>query len=116
VAFIGWAFLTRPMLWATIEQLPVQEGVRGGTSLGTFAATIRWRLSVELFRMQRLGRWFKGFFGAGQPRVRDDNLPFTAEEFRRLISSGKSEDMRILARGLAQKSTRHASNEKASIQ
>jgi hypothetical protein len=60
--------------------------------------------------MQRLGRWFKGFFGAGRPRVRDENLPFTADEFRRLIGSG------ILARGLAQKSTRSASNEKASIQ
>jgi hypothetical protein len=66
--------------------------------------------------MQRLGRWFKGFFGAGRPRIRDDNLPFTAEEFGRLIGSRRSEDMRILARGLAQKSTRRASNEKASIQ
>jgi hypothetical protein len=66
--------------------------------------------------MQWLGRWFIEFFGAGQPRVRDENLPFTAEEFGRLIGSGRSEDMRILARGLAQKSTRSASNEKASIQ
>jgi hypothetical protein len=66
--------------------------------------------------MQRLGRWFKDFCGAGQPRVRDDNLPFTSEEFGRLIGSGRSEDMRILARVLAQKSTRRASNEKASIQ
>jgi hypothetical protein len=66
--------------------------------------------------MQRLGRWFKGFFGAGRPRVRDDNLPFTADEFGRLIASGRSDDMRILARGLVQKSTRSASNEKASIQ
>jgi hypothetical protein len=66
--------------------------------------------------MQRLGRWFKEFFGAGKPRVRDENLPFTTEEFGRLIGSGRSEDMRILARGLAQKSRRRASNEKASIQ
>lgn len=66
--------------------------------------------------MQRLGRWFKEFFGAGGPRVRDENLPFTAEEFGRLIGSGRSEDMRILARGLAQKSMCSASNEKASIQ
>jgi hypothetical protein len=66
--------------------------------------------------MQRFGRWFKEFFGADRPRVRDENLPFTAEEFGRLIGSGRPEDMRILARGLAQKSTRGASNEKASIQ
>jgi hypothetical protein len=66
--------------------------------------------------MRRLGRWFKEFFGASRPRVRDENLPFTAEEFGRLIGSRRSEDMRILARGLAQKSTRRASNEKASIQ
>ena len=66
--------------------------------------------------MQRLGRWFREFFSAAQPRVHDGNLPFTAEEFGRLIGSGRSEDMRILARGLAQKSTRSASNEKASMQ
>ena len=66
--------------------------------------------------MLRLGRWFKAFFGARGPRVSDENLPFTAEEFGRLIGSGRSEDMRILARGLAQKSTRSASNEKASMQ
>jgi hypothetical protein len=66
--------------------------------------------------MQRLGHWFKGFFDAGRLRVRDESLPFTAEEFGRLIGSGRSEDMRILARVLAQKSTRSASNEKASIQ
>jgi hypothetical protein len=66
--------------------------------------------------MQRLGRWFKALFGAGQPRVHDGNLPFTAEEFGRLIRSGRSEDMRILARGLAQKSTGRASSEKAAIQ
>ena len=66
--------------------------------------------------MQRLGRWFKAVFGAGGPRVRDEDLPFTAEEFGRLIGSRRSEDMRMLARGLAQKSTRRASNAKASIQ
>jgi hypothetical protein len=30
-----------------------------------------------------------------------DGLPFTAEEFARLISSGKSEDMKTLADGLS---------------
>jgi hypothetical protein len=56
--------------------------------------------------MQRLGRWFKEFFGAGRPRVSDENLSFTAEEFGRLIGSGRSEDMTILARGFARKSNR----------
>jgi hypothetical protein len=65
--------------------------------------------------MQRLGRWFKEFFGAGRPHVRDENLPFTAEEFGRLIGSGRSDDMKSLARGLARKSG-GVSNEKASIQ
>jgi hypothetical protein len=71
---------------------------------------------VEIIRMQRLGRWFKDFFGGGQPRVGDEDLPFTAEEFARLIGSGRSEDMRILAGGLARKSPGRALNESASIQ
>jgi hypothetical protein len=66
--------------------------------------------------MQRLGRWFKEFFGAGGPNVLDESMPFTDEEFGRLIGSGRSEDMRILAGGLARKSTGSAPNEKASIQ
>jgi hypothetical protein len=61
--------------------------------------------------MHRLGRWFRELFGSGRPRVRDENLPFTAEEFARLIGSNRSEDMRILARGLARKSPNRASNE-----
>jgi len=65
--------------------------------------------------MLRLGRWFKAFFGTRGPRVHDENLPFTAEEFGRLIGSGRSEEMRILAGVLAQRSTRSSSNEKASI-
>ena len=65
--------------------------------------------------MKRLGRWFKEFFGAGRLDVLDEDMPFTAEEFGRLIGSGRSEDMRILASGLARKSTGNSSNEKASI-
>jgi hypothetical protein len=64
--------------------------------------------------MRRLGRWFKGFFGSGRPPVLDDELPFTPEEFARLIGSGRSEDMRILACGLAQESTSLSLRQKAS--
>jgi hypothetical protein len=52
--------------------------------------------------MQRLGRCFKEFFGAGGPNVLDESMPFTDEEFGRLIGSGRSEDMRILARPCAE--------------
>jgi hypothetical protein len=65
--------------------------------------------------MRRLERWFREFFGSDRLGVRNDSLPFTDEEFARLIGSGRSEDMRILARGLAQKSIGRASKEKASI-
>ena len=65
--------------------------------------------------MKRLGRWFKEFFGAGRLDVLDEDMPFTAEEFGRLIGSGRSEDIRILASVLARKSTGSSSNEKASI-
>jgi len=39
----------------------------------------------------------------GKPvrRPHKDGLPFSAEEFARLISSGTSEDMRALAEGLS---------------
>jgi hypothetical protein len=65
--------------------------------------------------MRRLRRWFKELFSSGRPRVSNDSLPFTAEEFRRLIASGRSEDMRILASGLAQGSTDRSSRENASL-
>lgn len=51
--------------------------------------------------MKRLARWFKTFFRRGSRPVSDDDLPFTNEEFARLIASGRSEDMKILARGLS---------------
>jgi hypothetical protein len=51
--------------------------------------------------MKRLARWFRTFFRRGSRPVSDDDLPFTNEEFARLIASGKSEDMKILARGLS---------------
>jgi hypothetical protein len=55
--------------------------------------------------MKRLGRWFKEFFGAGRLDVLDEDMPFTAEEFGRLIEASV----------LARKSTGSSSNEKASI-
>ena len=51
--------------------------------------------------MKRLTRWFSTFFHRKQRPVSDDDLPFTSEEFARLIASGRSEDMKILARGLS---------------
>ncbi|RXH35663.1 MULTISPECIES: hypothetical protein [Bradyrhizobium] len=53
--------------------------------------------------MRRLASLVRRFFG---PRMRrpidgDPNLPFTPEEFGRLISSGRREDMKLLADGLA---------------
>ena len=53
--------------------------------------------------MRRLASLVRWFFG---PRMRhpiddDPNLPFTPEEFSRLIRSGKREDMKLLAEGLA---------------
>jgi len=53
--------------------------------------------------MRRLASLVRRFFG---PRLRhpiddDPTLPFTADEFGRLIRSGKREDMKLLADGLA---------------
>ena len=53
--------------------------------------------------MRRLASLVRRFFG---PRVRrpiddDPSLPFTPEEFGRLIRSGRREDMKLLAEGLA---------------
>lgn len=57
--------------------------------------------------MRRLASLFRRYFG---PRVRrpiddDPNLPFNPEEFGRLIRSGRREDMKLLADGLAGRST-----------
>ncbi|EJN13819.1 hypothetical protein PMI42_02624 [Bradyrhizobium sp. YR681] len=53
--------------------------------------------------MRRLASLVRRFFG---PRVRrpindDPSLPFSPEEFGRLIRSGSREDMKRLAEGLA---------------
>ncbi|AWM00977.1 hypothetical protein [Bradyrhizobium amphicarpaeae] len=53
--------------------------------------------------MRRLTSLVRRFFG---PRMRrpvdaDPSLPFTPEEFGRLIRSGRHEDMKLLAEGLA---------------
>lgn len=55
----------------------------------------------EIPKMWRLALWLRHFFGKPVRHPRDDSLPFSAEEFARLISSGKSEDMRTLAQGLS---------------
>ena len=51
--------------------------------------------------MRRLALWLRHFFGRPVRHSQGDNVPFTPEEFARLISSGKSEDMKILAEGLS---------------
>jgi hypothetical protein len=53
--------------------------------------------------MRRLASLVRRLFG---PRLRrpiddDPSLPFTPEEFSRLVRSGKREDMKLLAEGLA---------------
>ena len=53
--------------------------------------------------MRRLASLVRRFFG---PRPRypiddDPTLPFTADELGKLIRSGKREDMKLLAEGLA---------------
>jgi hypothetical protein len=53
--------------------------------------------------MRRLASLVRRLFG---PRLRhpiddDPSLPFTSDEFSRLIRSGKREDMKRLAEGLA---------------
>lgn len=58
--------------------------------------------------MRRLASLVRRFFGPRMRRPIDDDpsLPFTPEEFGRLIRSGKREDMRVLAEGLACRSIR----------
>ena len=51
--------------------------------------------------MSRLALWLRHVFGKPIRRAQDDGLPFSADEFARLISSGKSEDMKTLANGLS---------------
>ncbi|OKO91232.1 hypothetical protein AC629_03215 [Bradyrhizobium sp. NAS80.1] len=59
--------------------------------------------------MRRLASLVRRFFG---PRVRrpiddDPSLPFTPDEFGKLIRSGRHEDMKRLAEGLACRSIPH---------
>jgi hypothetical protein len=51
--------------------------------------------------MRRLTLWLRHFFGKPVRHSLGNDLPFSAEEFARLISSGKSEDMKTLADGLS---------------
>nr|QDP25829.1 hypothetical protein FNV92_28270 [Bradyrhizobium cosmicum] len=59
--------------------------------------------------MRRLASLVRRLFG---PRLRhtidnDPSLPFTPEEFGRLVRSGRREDMKLLAEGLACRSMPH---------
>ena len=58
--------------------------------------------------MRRLFLRLKQVFRDRARNARQDKLPFTAEEFGRLILSGKSEDMKILAHGLSRQLSRDA--------
>jgi hypothetical protein len=65
--------------------------------------------------MRRLASLVRRFFG---PRVRrpiddDPSLPFTPDEFGRLIRSGRHEDMKRLAEGLAGRSIPHRAKYRA---
>ncbi|MGA7810162.1 hypothetical protein [Bradyrhizobium sp.] len=51
--------------------------------------------------MRRLTVWLRRFFSSGMRESSDAPLPFTPEEFGRLIASGKSQDMKRLAEGLS---------------
>lgn len=53
--------------------------------------------------MRRLASLVRWFFGPRMRRPIDDDpsLPFTSEEFGRLLRSGRREDMKQLAEGLA---------------
>jgi hypothetical protein len=51
--------------------------------------------------MRRLALWLRHFFGKPVRHSQGDNLPFSSDEFARLISSGKPEDMKTLAKGLS---------------
>ena len=59
--------------------------------------------------MRRLASLVRRFFGPRMRRPVDDDpsLPFSPEEFSRLIRSGRREDMKLLAEGLASRSIPH---------
>ncbi|TYO65025.1 hypothetical protein FXV83_18730 [Bradyrhizobium hipponense] len=65
--------------------------------------------------MRRLASLVRRFFGPRTRRPIDDDpsLPFTAEEFGQLIRSGKREDMKHLAEGLACRSVRPRAGHRA---
>ena len=65
--------------------------------------------------MRRLASLVRWFFGPQKRRPVDDDpsLPFTCEEFGRLIRSGKREDMKRLTEGLACQSGPHRAKYRA---
>jgi hypothetical protein len=52
--------------------------------------------------MRRLTAWLKRLFVRSKREVGRESLPFTTEEFARLLSSGRPEDMKLLAKRLSQ--------------
>ncbi len=65
--------------------------------------------------MRRLSGWLKQILRLRKRVVQHDNLPFSAEEFARLISSGKSEDMKVLAQGLSRSTLPRGERERARL-
>lgn len=65
--------------------------------------------------MWRLASLVRRLFGPRMRRPIDDDpsLPFTSEELGRLIRSGKHEDMKLLADGLACRSIPHRARYRA---
>ncbi|MCK1420882.1 hypothetical protein IVB14_14275 [Bradyrhizobium sp. 180] len=65
--------------------------------------------------MRRLASLVRRLFGPRMRRPIDDDpsLPFTSEELGRLIRSGKHEDMKLLADGLACRSIPHRARYRA---
>jgi hypothetical protein len=78
-----------------------KAGCKFCSGIGNFPQRSRFVSGREIPHMRRLALWLRHFFGKPIRPSRDDDLPFTAEDFARLISSGKSEDMKTLAEGLS---------------
>jgi hypothetical protein len=65
--------------------------------------------------MRRLSGWLKQIFRLRVRVVQHDNLPYSAEEFARLISSGRSEDMKVLAQALSRSTLQRDERERARL-
>jgi hypothetical protein len=89
------------------------DSFAGSCNLDTSGGTIRvvngccWREGTCMRRLAGLVRWLFGARVRHQAQDDDPGLPFTPEELGRLIRSGKREDMKRLADGLACRSMPH---------